>query len=51
MQIVKTLQGFRIYGNFGSMMDVSETGEVIYCNMVDDSSEYKRMVKFYKANK
>ena len=46
--VVKTVNGFRVYGAFTSMMDIDANGKVTYCNMVADSLEYRRMYSAYK---
>ena len=49
MNIVKTYRGWRIYGHFGAVMDVANDGTVIYCNMNEDSVEYKRLLNMVRV--
>lgn len=46
--VIKTVNGFRVYGAFTSLMDVNASGQVTYSNMASNSQEYRAMFRAYK---
>jgi hypothetical protein len=46
--VIKTINGFRVYGAFTSVMDIDTNGTVTYSNMVADCKEYRAMFRAYK---
>ena len=46
--VIKTTNGFRVYGAFTCIMDVNPAGEVTYSNVNADAKEYRAMFRAYK---
>ena len=47
-QVVKTADGFTVYGAFTCTMHLDNAGNVTYSNMKADSQEYRAMLQAYK---
>jgi hypothetical protein len=49
-QVVKTADGFTVYGAFTCTMRLDNAGNVTYSNMKADSQEYRAMLRVYKQS-
>jgi hypothetical protein len=47
--VIRTSEGFVVYGAFTCMMRLDTNGNVVYSNMKPDSKEHKAMLSTFKA--
>jgi hypothetical protein len=47
--VIRTSEGFVVYGAFTCMMRLDTNGNVVYSNMKPQAKEYKAMLSTFKA--
>lgn len=43
VETIKTIEGFKVYGPFGSVMHADSNKVVTYCNLNESANGYKRL--------